>query len=46
MIFVNYEFDGFLKRIQKMAGMARFELATNRLTVYCATAAPHPSNLK
>lgn|GEM_PF-3842643 len=25
-----------------MAGVARFELATNGLTVRCATAAPHP----
>lgn len=30
--------------VAMMAGVAGFEPATNRLTVCCATAAPHPSN--
>lgn len=29
-----------------MAGVVGFEPTTNRLTVYCATAAPHPNGLR
>ena len=32
----------FLTKIQKIAGIPGFEPGTNRLTVYCATAAPYP----
>jgi hypothetical protein len=37
--------EAFIK-LKKMAGMEGFEPTTNRLTVYCATTAPHSNNLK
>ena len=34
-----------LTKMQKIAGIDGFEPSTNRLTVYCATAAPYPHNI-